>query len=187
MTSALASGADLELLCAETLENDEVARHVDRQALSAKAQEIARGRDALFRGTRYRGLVLASGYLASSPPERAVAFTRSPDVAAHFATLPRDRQRARPGEMEEASVVAAMGSASGRAAKSKPPHMSWSLCSPLASIRASPAHFQGHLEIRGNDSFSSRERETAMCEGTVFPAATHRHQAVQVTAMKDHS
>src|SRR5579872_2666644 len=38
------------------LKIDVVALRADRQALSAKAREIARGRDVLFHGTRYRGL-----------------------------------------------------------------------------------------------------------------------------------
>jgi hypothetical protein len=84
-----ASEADLKLPCSKWEEIYE-ARCPDMQALSAKARDIARGRDALFHGTRYRGLILATGFLKFVPPEHAIAFTRSPEVAAHFATLPRD-------------------------------------------------------------------------------------------------
>ena len=51
---------------------------------------IARGQDVLFHGTRHRERVLESGFLRPSPASQAVALSRSPRVAAHFATLPRD-------------------------------------------------------------------------------------------------
>ena len=45
----------------------------------------------LFHGTQYRSLILATGMLkfpdVGSP---CVSFCRSPDVAAYWATLPRD-------------------------------------------------------------------------------------------------
>jgi hypothetical protein len=55
-----------------------------------KASAFARGRDVLFHGTRHREGVLASGILKSSSGSQTVSFTRSPDVAAHWAALPRD-------------------------------------------------------------------------------------------------
>ena len=61
------------------------------QALSARARAIARGQDALFHGTRYRGLILASGFLkAAEVGPNCVCFSRAPEVAAFSATLPRD-------------------------------------------------------------------------------------------------
>src|SRR3984957_11356542 len=58
--------------------------------LDRPAKTIARGQDVLFYGTRHRERVLESGFLRPSPASLAVAFSRSPRVAAHFATLPRD-------------------------------------------------------------------------------------------------
>jgi hypothetical protein len=63
--SALASEADLKSPW-DPPEIDWAACRADKQALSAKAREIARGRDALFHGTRYRGLILASGFFEGS-------------------------------------------------------------------------------------------------------------------------
>jgi hypothetical protein len=53
--------------------------------------------------------------------------------------------------------------------RSSRPRVGSSLRCPPASIRPSPAHFQRHVEIRGCDSFSSRERENAVRLGTRFP------------------
>jgi hypothetical protein len=76
--------------CAEPPEIDEAGR-ADRQALSAMARKIARGHDALFHGTRYWGLIFASGFLkAAEVGPNCVCFSRSPEVAAFSATLPRD-------------------------------------------------------------------------------------------------
>jgi hypothetical protein len=58
--------------------------------LCEKTRAFARGLDVLFHGTRYRESILASGFLKISQCSQCVAFTRSPVVAAHFATLPRD-------------------------------------------------------------------------------------------------
>jgi hypothetical protein len=55
-----------------------------------KARAFARGQDVLFHGTRYRESVLASGILRCAPGAQTLSFTRSPDVAAHWAGLPRD-------------------------------------------------------------------------------------------------
>jgi hypothetical protein len=65
-------------------------RDAHAQFLYDKAKTIARGQDVLFHGTRHRERVLESGFLRPSPASQAVAFSRSPRVAAHFATLPRD-------------------------------------------------------------------------------------------------
>jgi hypothetical protein len=58
--------------------------------LREKARAFARGQDVLFHGTRYRESVLASGILRFTPGGQTLSFTRSPDVAAHWAALPRD-------------------------------------------------------------------------------------------------
>ena len=65
-------------------------RNAHAQFLCDKAKTIGRGLDVLFHGTRHRERVLESGFLRPSPASQAVAFGRSPRVAAHFATLPRD-------------------------------------------------------------------------------------------------
>jgi hypothetical protein len=55
-----------------------------------KARGFAHGQDILFHGTRYRESVLASGILKVSGLGTTVSFTRSPDVAAYWAAVPRD-------------------------------------------------------------------------------------------------
>jgi hypothetical protein len=75
----------------ELPEIDEAARFTDMQALSAKARKIARGCDVLFHGTRYRALILASDFLkAAEVGPNCVCFSRSAEVAAFSATLPRE-------------------------------------------------------------------------------------------------
>lgn len=75
----------------ELPEIDEDARCADMQVLSAKAREIAKGHDALFHGTRYRALILASGFLKTAEVgPNCVCFSRSPEAAAFSATLPRE-------------------------------------------------------------------------------------------------
>jgi len=69
---------------------DRAGRDAHAEFLYDKAKTIARGQDVLFHGTRHRERVLESGFLRPSPASQAVAFSRSPRVAAHFATLPRD-------------------------------------------------------------------------------------------------
>src|ERR1700722_16600624 len=87
--SALASEADSKSPW-DPPEIDWAACRADKQALSAKAREIARGRDALFHGTRYGELILASGFLkAAQVGDNCVSFSRSPEVAAFSAALPR--------------------------------------------------------------------------------------------------
>jgi hypothetical protein len=58
--------------------------------LREKTRALGRGRDVLFHGTRYRESILASGILRFTPGVQTLSFTRSPDVAAHWAALPRD-------------------------------------------------------------------------------------------------
>jgi hypothetical protein len=60
--------------------------------LSKKARAIANGQDVLFHGARYRERILASGFLKfSDPGPDYVAFTRSAEVAAYWATcVPRE-------------------------------------------------------------------------------------------------
>jgi hypothetical protein len=61
-----------------------------KRFLLEKARALARGRDVLFHGTRYRESILASGILRYTPGVETLSFTRSPDVAAHWAAIPRD-------------------------------------------------------------------------------------------------
>jgi hypothetical protein len=75
----------------EPPEISEATRHAEARWLSVKAREFARGHDALFHGTRYRGLILASGFLKFAEiGATCVCFSRSPEIAAFSATLPRD-------------------------------------------------------------------------------------------------
>ena len=69
---------------------DRAVRDAQARFLCEKTRTFARGLDVLFHGTRYRESVLASGFLKISRCSQSVAFTRSPAVAAHFATLPHD-------------------------------------------------------------------------------------------------
>lgn len=69
---------------------DRVAEGARHRSLAKDARALTRGRDVLFHGTRYRESVLASGILKFSSGVQTVSFTRSPDVAAYWATLPRD-------------------------------------------------------------------------------------------------
>ena len=66
--------------------------HVNEQTrfFREKARASARGQDVLFHGTRHRESVLASGILKFSSGGQTLSFTRSPDVAAYWAALPRD-------------------------------------------------------------------------------------------------
>ena len=59
------------------------------KTLALQTRAIARGRDVLYHGTRYRELILASGLLALSN-SGGVYFTRDVETAVHWATLPRD-------------------------------------------------------------------------------------------------
>lgn len=69
---------------------DLVAARAQGRSLAKNARAFARGQDVLFHGTRYQERVLASGILKFPPGGQTVSFTRSPDVAAYWATLPRD-------------------------------------------------------------------------------------------------
>ena len=57
--------------------------------LALQTRAIARGREVLYHGTRYRKLILASGLLALSN-SGGIYFTRDVETAVHWATLPRD-------------------------------------------------------------------------------------------------
>ena len=57
--------------------------------LALQTRAIARGRDVLYHGTRYRELILASGLLALSN-SGGIYFTRDVETAVHWATLPRN-------------------------------------------------------------------------------------------------
>jgi hypothetical protein len=63
------------------------------KTLALQTRAIARGRDVLYHGTRYRELILASGLLALSN-SGGVYFTRDVETAVHWATLPRDEEDA---------------------------------------------------------------------------------------------
>jgi hypothetical protein len=61
--------------------------------LAKRAREAAEGREALFHGTKHPKLILRTDVLLPSECgciQTAVSFTRSPEVAAYFALLPRD-------------------------------------------------------------------------------------------------
>jgi hypothetical protein len=89
--AVLTSATELNSPFPELPEIDEDARCADMQVLSAKARESAKGHDALFHGTRYRALILASGFLKTAEiGPNCVCFSRSPEVAAFSATLPRE-------------------------------------------------------------------------------------------------
>jgi hypothetical protein len=63
----------------------------EARALVKMARQIARGRDVLFHGTRFRNSILASGILKfSESGSFGVSFSRSPAVAAYWASLLRD-------------------------------------------------------------------------------------------------
>jgi hypothetical protein len=65
-------------------------REAHAQFLCDRAKTIGRGLDVLFHGTRNRERILESGFLRSPRTTHAVCFSRSPKVAAHFATLARE-------------------------------------------------------------------------------------------------
>jgi len=79
-----------------------------KRFLREKARALGRGRDVLFHDTRYRESILASGILRFTPGVQTLSFTRSPDVAAHWAALPRDDE-------EQAGAVLVFDRASLRA------------------------------------------------------------------------
>jgi hypothetical protein len=79
-----------------------------KQFLRDKARALGRGRDVLFHGTRYRESILASGFLRYTPGVDTLSFTRSPDVAAHWAAIPREDE-------EQAGTVFVFDRASLRA------------------------------------------------------------------------
>jgi hypothetical protein len=63
----------------------------EARALVKMARQIARGRDVLFHGTRYRHSILARGILKFSEfGSFGVSFSRSPEAAAYWASMPRD-------------------------------------------------------------------------------------------------
>ena len=71
-----------------------MARHLkytsaERQLASA-ARWIATDRDVLYHGTRYPELILKSGVLLRAELGQQVCLTRSPEVAAHWASMNRD-------------------------------------------------------------------------------------------------
>jgi hypothetical protein len=63
----------------------------ESRALARRARQVSRGGEVLFHGTRYRNSILASGILKfGESGSLAVSFTRSPDAAAYWASMPRD-------------------------------------------------------------------------------------------------
>ncbi len=63
--------------------------------LAGCARDLAKGTDALFHGTRHLEAILGNGVLACSIYIPKVAFTRSPEEAAFWATLERDDDEGR--------------------------------------------------------------------------------------------
>lgn len=63
--------------------------------LAGCARDLAKGTDALFHGTRHLGAILGNAVLACSINVPKVAFTRSPEEAAYWATLERDDDEGR--------------------------------------------------------------------------------------------
>jgi hypothetical protein len=82
----LVQGSNLFILDRPKYDRVEAQTRFFRQ----KARALTRGQDVLFHGTRYRESVLASGILMFTPNAQTLSFTRSPDVAARWAALPRD-------------------------------------------------------------------------------------------------
>jgi hypothetical protein len=63
----------------------------EQKQLAALARQMAMHRNVLYHGTRYAQSILRTGVLfASDPGLPTVSLTRSPEVAAYFALLPRD-------------------------------------------------------------------------------------------------
>jgi hypothetical protein len=63
----------------------------EERNLAALARKLAMNRNVLYHGTRYAQSILRTGVLfASDPVDPKVSLTRSPEVAAYFALLPRD-------------------------------------------------------------------------------------------------
>jgi hypothetical protein len=62
---------------------------IDREIVMARlARKIGRGHDAIYHGTRHLPLVMRTGKLhPSDVGDRAVFFTRSPEVAAYWASM----------------------------------------------------------------------------------------------------
>jgi hypothetical protein len=89
MTTAVAKPvAQPSAFCLNELKFDQYKPQ--KRFLREKARALAWGQDVLFHGTRYRESILASGILKFTPTANTLSFTRSPDVAAHWAALPRD-------------------------------------------------------------------------------------------------
>ena len=67
------------------LQGIDTMTRISSKALAVQTRAIARGRDVLYHGTRYRELILASGLLALSN-SGGVYFTRDVETAVHWAT-----------------------------------------------------------------------------------------------------
>ena len=63
--------------------------------LAAGAREQGKGAECLFHGTRHPNAILSSGRLACSLVIPKIAFSRSPEEAAYWATLSRDDDEGR--------------------------------------------------------------------------------------------
>jgi len=69
----------------------EIRRLTEREILMARAaRSIGRGQDVIYHGTRHPEAVFRSGKLISRAKDDTIYFTRSPEVAAHFACLSGD-------------------------------------------------------------------------------------------------
>jgi hypothetical protein len=68
----------------------------EERLLAKQARKIAGNRDVLYHGTRYAPSILNIGMiLRGTTGSKAVSLTRSPDVAAHWAFVPRDDDNGR--------------------------------------------------------------------------------------------
>lgn len=64
--------------------------HVEELTLSKIARAKAKGRDAIYHGTRFPRALFAENILRSSDTgDDVICFSRSPDVAAYFALMQR--------------------------------------------------------------------------------------------------
>ncbi|UVC11172.1 hypothetical protein IHQ71_11685 [Rhizobium sp. TH2] len=72
------------------------------ERLVLAARKIQRGRNVVFHGTRFPAEIIATNVLkAGRTGDRAICFSRSPEVAAYWALMPRDVS----GEMAGILVV----------------------------------------------------------------------------------
>lgn len=91
VTSQLRSGE----LTPQQLANRRAAPTHSALWLVGCARDLAKGADVLYHGTRHPDAILGNAVLACSIVIPKVAFTRSPEEAAYWATLERDDDEGR--------------------------------------------------------------------------------------------